>query len=57
MPTIKEIQGRIDRANRLLKQDIPPKDRLRIAALKLVDQKRIELRKRCPELDCETRMQ
>ena len=51
MPTIKELESRIDRANALLKKDLPPKDRLRVAGLRLIDQKRVAARKRHPELD------
>jgi hypothetical protein len=35
--TTKELQMLIDRANRLLKRELPPKDRLRIATMKLGD--------------------
>jgi hypothetical protein len=44
MTTIKELESRIERANALLKKDLPPKDRLRVAGLRLLDQKRVALR-------------
>lgn len=49
--TSKELQARIEQADRLLKKDLPPKDRLRIAAMRLGDQKRLAIRERFPELD------
>jgi len=43
---------RVQRANALLKRpDLPAKDRLKVARLKALDQARIELRKKYPELD------
>ena len=51
MTCIKELQARIAQANELLKKKLPPRDRLRVAGLKLLDQKRIEIRKKVPELD------
>jgi hypothetical protein len=54
MTTTKELQSRIEQADRLLKRgDLPPKERLRVATLKLLDQKRVALRQRHPELDKE----
>ena len=54
MTTTKELQTRIEQANALLKRgDLPPKERLRVATLKLLDQKRLALRQRHPELDKE----
>jgi hypothetical protein len=55
MPTTKELESRIERANALLKKDLPPKDRLRVAGLRLLDQKRVALRKRFPQLDVGSR--
>jgi hypothetical protein len=57
MTTIKELQARIERANALLKKDLPPKDRIRVAGLRLLDQKRVAARKRFPELDRPETMQ
>lgn len=51
MPTIKELESRIERANALLKKDLPPKDRMRVAGLKLLDQLSVAARKRHPELN------
>jgi hypothetical protein len=52
MTTTKELQKLIEQADRLLKRgDLPPKERMRVASLKLLDQKRVALRKRHPELD------
>jgi hypothetical protein len=51
--TTKELQARIEQANELLKKDLPPKERIRVAGLKLLDQKRLALRKEHPELDKE----
>ena len=51
MTSIKELQARVAQANELLKKELPPRVRLRVAGLKLLDQKRIEIRKKFPELD------
>jgi hypothetical protein len=51
MTTTKELQARIDQANQLLKQKLPPKDRMRVANLRLLDQTRLSLREKFPELD------
>ena len=52
MLSSKELEARIEQANQLLKnRDLPPKERLRIAQLRLLDQKRLALRKKHPELD------
>ena len=51
MPTIKELERRIERVTALLKKDLPPKDRMRVALTKLLDQKRIAIREKFPELD------
>ena len=46
MTSTKELEGRIEWANSLLKKDLPPKDRMRVVGLKLLDRKRLALRKR-----------
>ncbi len=51
MTCIKELQARVAQANELLKKDLPPRVRLRVAGLKLLDQKAIALREKFPELD------
>jgi hypothetical protein len=52
--TSAQLQKLIKQADDLLKRgDLPPKERLRVASLKLLDQKRLALRKRHPELDKE----
>jgi hypothetical protein len=54
MTTTKELQTRIEQANKLLKRDDPPpKDRLRVAGLRLLDQKAVALQRKFPELDKE----
>jgi hypothetical protein len=54
MPSIKQLQARLDSANRLLaKSDLPKGERWRIAKLKLSDQARITLRQKFPHLDVE----
>ena len=52
--TSAQLQKLIKLAADLLKRgDLPPKERLRVATLKLLDQKRLALRQRHPELDKE----
>ena len=51
MTCIKELQARVAQANELLKKELPPRARLKVALLKLLDQKTIDLRKKYPELD------
>jgi hypothetical protein len=52
--TSAQLQKLIKLADDLLKRgDLPPKERLRVATLKLLDQKRLALRQRHPELDKE----
>jgi hypothetical protein len=54
MPSIKQLQARVDSASRLLaKDDLPKGARLRIAKLKLLDQAGITLRQKFPQLDVE----
>jgi hypothetical protein len=50
--TSAQLRKLIKRADDLLKRaDLPPKERIRVAGLKLLDQKRLALRKAHPELD------
>lgn len=51
MPTIKELQAKVEAANKLLAGKLPPGHRLRVAQLRLLDQQKIALRKKDPELD------
>jgi hypothetical protein len=53
--TSAKLRKLIKMADDLLKRgDLPPKERLRVATMKLLDQKRLALRQRHPELDAET---
>ena len=51
MTSIKVLQARVAQANELLKKELPPRARLKVALMKLLDQKRIALRRKFPELD------
>jgi hypothetical protein len=50
MRTLKELQARIEQADRLLAKKLPVEERLRIAKLRYLDQASVRLRLKFPAL-------
>jgi hypothetical protein len=55
MPSLKELQARIKKADKLLAKRLPLEERLRIEKLRYLDLANARLRARFPELDKEDR--
>lgn len=52
MPTLKELQGRVKDADKLLASgSLPAADQLKVAKLRLLDQLGVVLRQRRPDFD------
>jgi hypothetical protein len=51
MPTMKELQARRTRADRLLAGNLSGADRLKVAKLRLLDEAGIMLRQKVPDFD------
>ena len=51
MPTLKELLARRGRADKLLAENLPAADRLKVAKLRLLDEAGILLRQRVPDFD------
>jgi hypothetical protein len=51
MPTLTELQARVEKADALLAKNLSPEDRLKVAKIRALDQVGIILRQKHPELD------
>ena len=51
MPTLNDLQARVEQADGLLARSLSPEDRLKVAKLRALDQAAIMLRQKHPDLD------